>query len=262
MKKTKYIENENENSMMLDVLACLCLCVLFTFRVVKLGFRPNRLVSVGQKYVRAFFFFCVSTCHLTHLPRSKKFTLLHSVMRMLVSRVWTSHHPCHPGTSSKATHITYARYAAGWTEFPRILLSSLSRKARNVSTRTAFTTAHKNRTKQRPYQNPPKQRSGLTFFFAFLDLIARLSLSTLPSAHADFEAQGLAQEAFSRLERGLVGFEFVAAEDGGDDEGEFHLCVREGRLVFCLDVRGFDIERNIPLRRCVQRRSEGRRRRG
>ena len=83
MKKTKYIENENENSMMSDILACLCLCVLFTFRVVKLGFRPNRLVLVGQKYVRAFF--CVSTCHLTYLPRSKKFTLFHSVMRMLVS---------------------------------------------------------------------------------------------------------------------------------------------------------------------------------
>ena len=53
------------------------------------------------------------------------------------------------------------------------------------------------------------------------------NLRTLPPAHTDVEAQGLAQETFSRLERGLVGLELVAAEDGGDDEGEFHLW--EGR---------------------------------
>jgi hypothetical protein len=48
-------------------------------------------------------------------------------------------------------------------------------------------------------------------------------LNLLPPAHADFEAQRLAQETLAGLERCLVGFEFVAAEDGRDDEGEFHL---------------------------------------
>ena len=48
-------------------------------------------------------------------------------------------------------------------------------------------------------------------------------LVTLPPAHTNIEAQGLAQEAFSRLESGLVRLELVAAEDGGDDEGKLHL---------------------------------------
>lgn len=48
-------------------------------------------------------------------------------------------------------------------------------------------------------------------------------LGLLPPPHTYIEAQWLAEEAFPRLESGLVGLEFVAAEDGGDDEGEFHL---------------------------------------
>jgi hypothetical protein len=50
-----------------------------------------------------------------------------------------------------------------------------------------------------------------------------LSLGLLPATHTDVEAQRFAEETFSGLEHGLVGLEFVAAEDCGDDEGEFHL---------------------------------------
>jgi hypothetical protein len=63
-----------------------------------------------------------------------------------------------------------------------------------------------------------------------ITFINRIPLHPLPPTHTHIEAQRLAQEAFAGLERGLVGFELVAAEDGGDDEGEFHLVI--GRSAF------------------------------
>ena len=69
----------------------------------------------------------------------------------------------------------------------------------------------------------PNKDSVCPFYFLGLSPAYLANLSTLPPAHTDLEAQGLAQETFPRLEGRLVGLEFVAAEDGGDDEGEFHL---------------------------------------
>lgn len=56
------------------------------------------------------------------------------------------------------------------------------------------------------------------------DIRLRLRLRLLlPPPHPNIKAQRFAQEALARLEGFLVGFELVAAEDGRDDEGEFHL---------------------------------------
>jgi hypothetical protein len=67
-------------------------------------------------------------------------------------------------------------------------------------------------------------RLGFALSLSFTKSIRKKKpLDLLSPAHADLEAQRLAQETFAGLERCLVGFEFVAAEDGRDDEGELHL---------------------------------------
>jgi hypothetical protein len=88
------------------------------------------------------------------------------------------------------------------------------------------------------------------------------SLGLLSAAHADIETQRLAQETFSRLEHSLVGLEFVAAEDGGDDEGEFHLKDNKSVARFWVAVLGGSVIENVPRRHYAQHKSEGRMRTG
>jgi hypothetical protein len=88
----------------------------------------------------------------------------------------------------------------------------------------------------------------------FLEL-HNLSLSLLPAAHTNFEAKRLAQETFSGLEHGLVGLEFIAAEDGGDDEGEFHLKDNKSVAKFWVAVLGVsDSKRTSATLRPTQER--------
>lgn len=54
-------------------------------------------------------------------------------------------------------------------------------------------------------------------------LIPFCSSRLLPPAHANVEAQRLAQETLAGLENLLVRLELVATEDGRDDERELHL---------------------------------------